>query len=280
MKVHLKIWRQENSSAAGHFEEHFLDEINEDMSFLEMLDVLNERLTLEEKPNISFSHDCREGICGSCGVVINGHAHGPLKGVTTCQIHMRHLKKFKTLVIEPWRVKAFPVIKDLVVDRSAFDRILQAGGYISVNTGGVPDANAIAISKFESDEAFMAASCIGCGACAAVCPNSSALLFTAAKISHLAQLPQGKIEAYHRVLEMVRALDKEGFGACSSSRACEIECPKGLSLKHVAQLNREFFKASLVAHLVEHPTMGYHGKGDDDLHSHIDEGSHIHHEEK
>ncbi|MDH4263257.1 MAG: succinate dehydrogenase/fumarate reductase iron-sulfur subunit [Spirochaetia bacterium] len=269
MEITLKIWRQgsqESKKAKGAFETYKLNDIQEDMSFLEMLDVLNEKLLHEGFEPVAFSHDCREGICGSCGVVINGRAHGPLKGITTCQLHMRHLKKFTTLVIEPWRAKAFPVIKDLVVDRSAFDRILQAGGYISVNTGGVPDANSILIGKHIADEAFVAASCIGCGACVAACPNASANLFVSAKISHLALLPQGQPEKHHRVESILKAMDKEGFGNCSNAGACEYECPKGITLKNIAKLNREYFEAVFSASLEEHPTHAHHGKGDESMH--------------
>jgi len=274
MKITLKIWRQASQEAQkkgakkGAFETYHLDDVHEDMSFLEMLDVLNEKLLHEGFEPVAFSHDCREGICGSCGVVINGRAHGPLQGVTTCQLHMRHLKNFTTLVIEPWRAKAFPVIQDLVVDRSAFDRILQAGGYISVNTGGVPDANGLPIGKHVADEAFVAASCIGCGACVAACPNASATLFVSAKVSHLALLPQGQPEKHHRVESILTAMDNEGFGNCSNAGACEYECPKGLSLKNIARLNREYFEAVFSASLEEHPTHAHHGKGDETMHTH------------
>jgi len=262
----LKIWRQESPEVKGKFELYTLENVHEDMSFLEMLDVLNEKLLHDGIEPVSFSHDCREGICGSCGVVINGRAHGPLQGTTTCQLYLRHLKKYKTLVIEPWRARAFPVIKDLVVNRSAFDRIIQSGGYVSVNTGGVPDANSIPIGRHIADEAFRAASCIGCGACVAACPNASATLFVAAKISHLAMLPQGQPEKHHRVESMLETMKKEGFGNCSNAGACEYECPKGITLKNIAKMNREYFEAVFVASLEEHPSHPHYGKGDEGVH--------------
>jgi succinate dehydrogenase / fumarate reductase iron-sulfur subunit len=215
------------------------------MSFLEMLDVLNEELIHKGEDPIAFSHDCREGICGSCGLYVNGRAHGPLKGTTICQVHMRHFKDGETIVIEPWRARPFPVIKDLVVDRSAFDRVLQAGGYISVNTGAAPDANAIPIAKDVADEAFDAATCIGCGACVAACKNASAMLFVSAKVSHLSLLPQGQPERHRRVLNMAAAMDGEGFGNCTNTGACEAECPKEISLTHIARMNREYLAATL-----------------------------------
>jgi len=266
MDLKLKIWRQHGPQSKGRFVDYTLDGVNEDASFLEMLDLLNEKLLHNGEETIAFSHDCREGICGACGVVINGKPHGPLQRVTTCQIHMRHLKKYKTLIIEPWRAGAFPVIKDLVVDRTAFDRIQQSGGYISVNTGGVPDANTILITKHDADEAFAAASCIGCGACVATCPNASAMLFVSAKIAHLSTLPQGTPEKAERVQKMIEAMDAEKFGNCSNTGACEVECPKGISLKHIAIMNRDYLKASFITHLEEHPTHPHHGKGDEDPH--------------
>ena len=215
------------------------------MSFLEMLDVLNERLILESKEPVAFDHDCREGICGMCSMYINGRAHGPLKGTTTCQLHMRHFHDGETVTIEPWRAAAFPVIRDLVVDRSGFEKIIQAGGFISVNTGNAPDANAIPIEKADADEAFDAAACIGCGACVASCKNASAMLFLSAKVSQLALLPQGEPERNTRVLNMVQAHDDAGFGSCTNTGACEVECPKEISISHIARLNREYIKASL-----------------------------------
>ena len=266
MDVILKIWRQSGPEDKGRFEKYNMVDILEDMSFMEMLDVLNERLLHEGKEPVSFSNDCREGICGSCGMFINGRAHGPLRGFATCQLHMRHLKEARTITIEPFRAKAFPVIKDLMVDRSALDRVLQSGGYVSVNTGGVPDANNIAISRYVADEAFSAAACIGCGACVASCPNASAMLFVSAKISHLALLPQGQPEKHHRAEQMIQAMDGEGFGNCSNAGACETECPKEVSIKHIARLNREYMEAAFTAILEEHPDEAYHGKGDDDPH--------------
>jgi len=245
MNIIVKVWRQKDSQAKGELETYDVDNVSEHMSFLEMLDVLNEQLSSEGIEPIAFDHDCREGICGACGVFINGRAHGPETGITTCQLHMRSFNDGDTLVVEPWRATAFQVIKDLVVDRSPMDRILQSGGYVSVNTGGAQDANAIPIAKAKSDEAFSAAECIGCGACIATCKNASAMLFTSAKVSHLALLPQGKVEKQERVLKMVNAMDEEGFGNCSNTGACEVECPKGISLTHIARLNREYIKASL-----------------------------------
>lgn len=245
MKLKLHIWRQENRNAQGRMETYTLEGVNEHMSFLEMLDVLNEKLIKEGKDPVAFDHDCREGICGSCGMMINGRAHGPWYRTTTCQLHMREFKDGDEIYIEPFRAKAFPVIKDLVVDRSAFDRIIQAGGYISVNTGGVPDANAIPIGKEIADEAFAAATCIGCGACVATCKNASAMLFVSAKISHLGLLPQGQPERMQRVLNMVAQMDKEGFGNCTNTGACEVECPKGISLINIARMNCDFLNAQL-----------------------------------
>lgn len=245
MKLTLKIWRQKSSKTKGSFETYHLDNVSDHMSFLEMLDVLNEQLVSEKKEPVAFEHDCREGICGTCSLMINGYAHGPQQGTTTCQLHMRHFKSGDTITIEPWRAKAFPIVKDLVVKRDAFDRIIQAGGYISVNTGAAQDGNAIPIEKDQAANAFDAATCIGCGACVAACPNASAMLFTSAKISHLAQVPQGKIEASKRALKMVAQHDAEGFGRCSNITACEAECPKGISVEHIARLNREYLSAAI-----------------------------------
>ncbi len=245
MELTLKVWRQKNRNTEGDFETYKASEISPDMSFLEMLDVVNEKLTKDGKEPVAFDHDCREGICGSCSMVINGRAHGPLRGVTACQLHMRSFKTGDEITIEPWRAKAFPIIKDLVVDRSAFDRIQQSGAYISVNTGSVPDANAIPIAKENADEAFNAATCIGCGACVAACKNSSAMLFVSAKVSQFALLPQGAPEKEKRVLNMVAQMDKEGFGACTNTGACSAECPKEISLTNIARLNREYFSAML-----------------------------------
>jgi succinate dehydrogenase / fumarate reductase iron-sulfur subunit len=243
MKITLKVWRQQNSKDSGHFETYQLPHVSPDMSFLEMFDVLNEQLITEGKDPVAFDHDCREGICGMCSMYINGRAHGPWKGTTTCQLHMRAYKDGDTITVEPWRSGSFPVLKDLAVDRSAFDRIIQAGGYISVNTGNAQEANSIPIEKHKADEAFAAASCIGCGACVAACPNGSAMLFTSAKVSHLALLPQGEPERKNRVKNMIQQMDKEGFGACSNIGACFAECPKEISLEHIARLNREYSRA-------------------------------------
>lgn len=246
MKLTLKIWRQENAKAKGSMQTYPIDGIEGDMSFLEMLDVLNEKLIVKGDEPVVFDHDCREGICGSCSLQINGEPHGPDRLVTTCQLHMRMFNDGDTIVIEPFRAKAFPVIKDLMVDRSSFDRIQQAGGYISVNTSGnTIDANAIPINKENADESFEAATCIGCGACVAACKNASAMLFTAAKVSQFALLPQGEVEATTRVLNMVEQMDKEGFGNCTNTGACEVECPKGISLENIARMNREYLSASL-----------------------------------
>ncbi len=248
MKVTLKIWRQQGASDKGRMVTYPMDNINPDMSFLEMLDVLNEDLVGKGEDTIAFDHDCREGICGMCSLYINGEAHGPGRRITTCQLHMRSFKHGETIVIEPWRAAAFPVIKDLVTDRSAFDRIQQAGGYVNVNTSGnTLDANAIAIPKPDADKAFDAASCIGCGACVASCKNSSAMLFVSAKVSQFALLPQGQVEARERVIKMVNQMDMEGFGSCTNTGACEVECPKGISLENIARMNREYLTASLVA---------------------------------
>ncbi len=246
MKLHLKIWRQKDASSKGQIKEYPLNGVEGDMSFLEMLDVLNEELINKGEEPVEFDHDCREGICGSCSLQINGEPHGPDRMVTTCQLHMRKFKDGDTIVIEPFRAKAFPVLKDLIVDRSSFDRIQQAGGYISVNTSGnTVDANAIPIEKEKADEAMDAATCIGCGACVAACKNASAMLFTSAKVSQFALLPQGQVEATERVQNMVRQMDLEGFGNCTNTGACEIECPKGISLENIARLNREYLTASL-----------------------------------
>jgi succinate dehydrogenase / fumarate reductase iron-sulfur subunit len=246
MKLTLKIWRQENANAKGSMQTYPIDGVEGDMSFLEMLDVLNEEIINDGKDPVVFDHDCREGICGSCSLQINGEPHGPDRLVTTCQLHMRKFKDGDTIVIEPFRAKAFPVIKDLMVDRSSFERIQQAGGYISVNTSGhTIDANAIPINKHDADTSFEAAACIGCGACVAACKNASAMLFTAAKVSQFALLPQGKVEATNRVLDMVEQMDKEGFGNCTNTGACEVECPKGISLENIARMNREYLSASM-----------------------------------
>lgn len=240
MNLTLKIWRQKNSKTKGKFETYKVV-ANEHMSFLEMLDVLNEDLISEKKEPVSFDHDCREGICGTCSLTVNGRPHGSMQGTTICQVHMRNYKDGDTITIEPWRSSSFPVVKDLVVDRSAFDRIIQAGGYVSVNTGQAPDGNATPIEKDLAEKAMDAAACIGCGACVAACPNGSASLFTAAKISHLALLPQGKVESNRRAKAMVMQMDKEGFGACSNVGACEVECPKEISIDNIARMNREYF---------------------------------------
>jgi len=246
MNLTLKIWRQKDAGSKGQMVEYKVTEISEHMSFLEMMDVLNEQLVNSGEDPVAFDHDCREGICGMCSMFINGEAHGPDRGVTTCQLHMRMFKDGDTITIEPFRAKAFPVIKDLVVDRNSFERIQQAGGYISVNTSGnTQDANSILIGKEAADEAMDAATCIGCGACVATCKNSSAMLFVGAKVSQYALLPQGQVEATDRVLNMVAQMDKEGFGNCTNTGACEIECPKGISLENIARMNREYLKASL-----------------------------------
>ncbi|HNS11493.1 MAG TPA: succinate dehydrogenase/fumarate reductase iron-sulfur subunit [Bacteroidia bacterium] len=245
INLKLKIWRQRNAADAGHFEMYDMPGVNTHMSFLEMMDVLNDRLIREGKDPVAFDHDCREGICGMCSMYINGRAHGLLKGTTTCQLHMRFFADGETITIEPWRAAAFPVIKDLAVDRTGFEKIMQAGGYVSVNTGNAPDANSIPISKPSSDEAFDAAACIGCGACVAACKNASAMLFMSAKVSQLALLPQGHPERHERVLKMVEAHDEAGFGSCTNTGACEAECPKEISISHIARLNREYLRASL-----------------------------------
>ena len=247
MELSLKVWRQKNGSTKGSFETYQVT-ANEHMSFLEMLDVLNEQLIQEKKEPVAFEHDCREGICGACSMVINGQPHGPLQGTTTCQLHMRFFKDGDTIVIEPFRAKAFPVVKDLVVDRSAFDRIIQAGGFVSVSTGQAPDANDILIEKTVAAKAFDAAACIGCGACVAACPNASAMLFTSAKVSHLAILPQGQVEKKKRVESMVAQMDEEGFGMCSNITACEAECPKEISVTNISRMNSEFILSNVTNH--------------------------------
>lgn len=246
MKLYLKIWRQENVESKGYFESHKIENINSHMSFLEMLDVLNEDLIKNKKEPIAFEHDCREGICGTCSMTINGKPHGPLKGTTACQLHMFNFEDGDTITIEPWRAKPFKIIKDLVVDRSSFDRIIQEGGFISINTGSAPDGNAIPISQETAKEAFDAAACIGCGACVASCKNSSASLFVSAKIAQLSLLPQGHPERQKRVISMVDQMDAEGFGHCSNTGACESECPKEISIKNIAKMNQEYIKATLL----------------------------------
>ncbi|MFM7021415.1 MAG: succinate dehydrogenase/fumarate reductase iron-sulfur subunit [Flavobacteriales bacterium] len=244
MNLTLKVWRQKNADSNGEMVTYPVSGISPDMSFLEMFDVLNEQLINDGKEPIAFDHDCREGICGMCSMHINGRAHGPNSGVTTCQLHMRSFQDGDTIVVEPWRAAAFPVVKDLVVDRSSFDRIIAKGGFISVNTGNAQDANSLPIPKVDADKAFEAAACIGCGACVATCKNGSAMLFVSAKVSQLALLPQGKAEAKERVISMVNQMDEEGFGSCTNTGACEVECPKGISLENIARLNREFAVAS------------------------------------
>jgi len=247
MNLTLKVWRQKNAKVNGSLETYQVSGISEDMSFLEMFDVLNERLVSEEKEPIAFDHDCREGICGMCSMYINGRPHGPLEAVTTCQLHMRSFKDGDTIVVEPWRATAFPVVKDLVVDRAAFDRIIASGGYISVNTGNAQDGNNLPIPKEEADKAFAAAACIGCGACVAACKNASAMLFVSAKVSQLALLPQGQPEREERAIKMVAQMDAEGFGNCTNTGACAIECPKEISLENIARLNREFLGSSIAS---------------------------------
>ncbi len=243
--LNLKIWRQKNTDSPGTFETYTLENISTEMSFLEMLDVLNEKLTKDGIDPVAFDHDCREGICGMCGTVVNGIAHGPEKEITLCQLHMRKFESGDTIVIEPFRSRAFPIRKDLLVDRSAFDRIIQSRGYVSVNTGGTPDGNAIPISAETAELAMDAAACIGCGACVASCPNGAAMLFTSAKVSQLCLLPQGQPERHQRAIDMVEAMDKEGFGNCTNERECEAVCPKGISIRNIARLNREYLIASL-----------------------------------
>ncbi len=250
MKLTLKVWRQKNKDAKGEFKTYQADHVSSDMSFLEMLDVLNTELIKKGEEPIHFDHDCREGICGMCSLYINGHPHGPLQ-TTTCQLHMRSFKDGETITIEPWRAKAFPVIKDLVVDRSAFDRIQRAGGYVSVNTGGVPDGNEIPVPKKIADEAMDAATCIGCGACVAACKNASAMLFVGAKVSQYALMPQGHAERKERVEKMVAQMDAEGFGSCTNTRACEAECPKAIKITNIARMNREYFSAMTTSYEVQ-----------------------------
>ncbi|MCC6837978.1 MAG: succinate dehydrogenase/fumarate reductase iron-sulfur subunit [Bacteroidia bacterium] len=245
MNLTLKVWRQKNAKATGKLETYKVTDISPDMSFLEMFDVLNEQLINKGEEPIAFDHDCREGICGMCSMYINGRPHGPKSAITTCQLHMRSFKDGDTIVVEPWRAAAFPVIKDLTVDRSAFDRIISKGGFISVNTGNAQDANCLPIPKTDADASFEAAACIGCGACVATCKNSSAMLFVSAKISQLALLPQGQVERISRAKNMVAQMDEEGFGNCTNTGACEVECPKGISLENIARMNREFFMANI-----------------------------------
>lgn len=246
LNLTLKVWRQKNDKDKGQMEEYQVKDISTDSSFLEMMDILNEQLIEEGKEPVAFDHDCREGICGSCSMMINGEAHGPGREITTCQLHMREFNDGDTIFIEPWRAKAFPVIKDLVVDRSSFDRIMATGGFVGVNTSGnTQDANAIPIPKEDADKAFDAATCIGCGACVATCKNASAMLFVSAKVSQFALLPQGQVEAKERVQHMVSQMDEEGFGNCTNTGACEVECPKGISLENIARMNREYLKSSV-----------------------------------
>lgn len=242
MKLTLKVWRQKSDKESGKFEIHKVNNVLEDMSFFEMLDMLNNNLIKNNQIPIAFDHDCREGICGTCGVMINGRAHGPLKGVTSCQLHMRSFKDGDTIVIEPWRSKSFPIVKDLVVNRMAFDRIMESGGYVSVKTGGAPDANAMPIFKQDADEAFDSATCIGCGACVATCKNASAMLFVSAKINQYSKLPQGQVEHDNRVDNMISQMDDEGFGSCTNTGACEVDCPKEISINNIVKLNKSFLK--------------------------------------
>ncbi|MBO9619279.1 MAG: succinate dehydrogenase/fumarate reductase iron-sulfur subunit [Niabella sp.] len=252
MNLTLKVWKQKNADTSGKFESYKVSNISSEMSFLEMFDVLNEQLVREGKEPVAFDHDCREGICGMCSMYINGRPHGPWQGTTTCQLHMRAFRDGDTIVVEPWRAKAFPVVKDLIVDRGAFDRIIQAGGYISVNTGNAQDGNNIPIPKDDADKSFAAAACIGCGACVAACKNSSALLFLSAKVSHLALLPQGDTERKQRALDMVAQMDKEGFGSCTNTGACEAVCPKEIEITNIARLNREYLSAGLATDSKSH----------------------------
>lgn len=244
-KIYVKVWRQNNAKAKGSFETYEIENISQGSSFLEMLDILNDKLIRDGKDPIAFDHDCREGICGMCSLYVNGRAHGPDREVTTCQLHMRRFSEGETITIEPWRAGAFPVIKDLIVDRTAFEKIQQAGGFVSVNTGGIPDGNAIPIAKVDADEAMDAAACIGCGACVATCKNSSAMLFVAAKVSQFAKLPQGKVEGKRRAKAMVAKMEELGFGGCTNTGACELECPKQISISHIARLNREYLLAKV-----------------------------------
>jgi succinate dehydrogenase iron-sulfur subunit len=250
MNIKLKIWRQAGPNVKGAFKNYDLNDVSEDMSFLEMLDVLNDSLERQNEDPVHFDHDCREGICGMCSLYINGRPHGPKQAITTCQLHMRSFSDGQTITVEPWRAKPFPVLKDLVVDRTPFDRIMQAGGFVSVRTGSTQDANSIPIPKAAADESMDAASCIGCGACVAVCKNASAMLFVSAKVSQLALLPQGKVEAKSRVENMIAQMDNEGFGSCTNTGACSVECPKEIDLAHIARLNREYFSAKLSSDLV------------------------------
>ncbi|HAL64494.1 MAG: succinate dehydrogenase/fumarate reductase iron-sulfur subunit [Bacteroidetes bacterium 38_7] len=243
MKLTLKIWRQNSPKEKGAFKTYILDDASQDMTFLEMLDALNEKLIAKNEDPVAFDHDCREGICGSCGMIINGRPHGPGKEITTCQLNMKAFKDGDTIVIEPWRAKPFPVIKDLIVDRSAFDKIMEAGGFVNTDVGSAPEANTYPIKTHKAEEAFEAASCIGCGACVAACKNSSAMLFVAAKVSQYALLPQGKVESLQRAWNMIMKMDELGFGSCTNTGACEAECPKGISLAHIARLNNEFIKS-------------------------------------
>lgn len=245
MKFILRIWRQKNNTVKGKFVEYHLDNVPKEASFLEMLDILNEQLVMKGEDPVTFDHDCREGICGACGLYINGHPHGKFKNTTTCQLHMRKFADGATITVEPWRSAAFPIIKDLMVDRSSLDKLIQAGGYVSVRTGGVPDANAIPVNKHCADLSMDAASCIGCGACVATCKNGSAMLFVSAKVSQLALLPQGQVEARDRVQKMVARMDELGFGNCSNTFACEAECPKGISVTNIARMNRQFLAAKI-----------------------------------
>jgi succinate dehydrogenase / fumarate reductase iron-sulfur subunit len=251
MKLTLKVWRQKGPKETGRFEVYQMDNASRDMTFLEMLDALNENLIMEGKDPIAFEHDCREGICGCCGLVVNGRPHGPGQEITTCQLNMKAFKDGATITIEPWRVKSFPVIKDLVVDRKAFDKIMEAGGFISIDVGALVEANTFKVPKDIADEAFDAAACIGCGACVAACTNSSAMLFVAAKVSQYALLPQGKVERVQRAWDMITKMDELGFGSCSNTGACEIECPQGISISHIARLNREFIRSGFSRALAE-----------------------------
>ena len=244
-ELKIKVWRQKNAKSKGKFETYVINNISQGSSFLEMMDILNDDLIEKGIDPIAFDHDCREGICGTCSLYINGRPHGPDTEVTTCQLHMRKFNEGETITVEPWRARAFPVIKDLVVNRTAFDKILQAGGFVSVNTGGVPDANTIPVARDDAEEAMDAAACIGCGACVAACKNSSAMLFVSAKVSHLAKLPQGKVEASARAMNMVAKMDELGFGGCTNTGACEVECPKSISITNIARLNREYLKARI-----------------------------------
>ena len=247
MNLNIKVWRQQNSQSKGKMVSYSIEKVSPDSSFLEMMDQLNDQLIEKGEEPIAFDHDCREGICGMCSMVINGQPHGPSKATTTCQLHMRSFKDGDTIYVEPFRANAFPVVKDLMVDRSAFDRIIQSGGFVSVNTGGAPDANALPIEKKYADEAFDAATCIGCGACVAACKNASAMLFVSAKVSHLGLLPQGKVEKKERVSKMIAQMDEEGFGACTNTGACSAECPKEISLTNIARLNRAYYSAQLAS---------------------------------